>query len=62
MGARLPGRLRGPRGGRAQAGQDLHEDVTAFALRRAAAYGFEARAEDFGGRLCSEARLVAGVR
>ena len=37
-------------------------DVTAFALRRAAAYGFEARCEDFGARLCSEARLVAGVR
>jgi hypothetical protein len=37
-------------------------DVTAFALRRAAAHGFEARCEDFGARLCSEARLVAGVR
>jgi hypothetical protein len=36
-------------------------DVTAFALRRAAAHGFEARCED-GARLCSEARLVAGVR
>jgi copper oxidase (laccase) domain-containing protein len=39
----------------------LH-DVTAFALRRATAYGFDARCEDFGARLCSEARLVAGVR
>jgi len=43
-------------------GMTYMKDVTAFALRRAAAYGFEARAEDFGGRLCSEARLVAGVR
>ena len=43
-------------------GQTYMRDVTAFALRRAAAYGFEARSEDFGDRLCSEARLIAGVR
>ena len=33
-----------------------------FALRRAAAYGFTARSEDYGPRLCSEMRLAAGVR
>ncbi|SEI89941.1 hypothetical protein SAMN05216567_103640 [Variovorax sp. OK605] len=43
-------------------GRTYLRDVTAFALRRAAAYGFEARSEDFGARLCSEARLIAGVR
>ncbi|NVM88626.1 hypothetical protein [Variovorax sp. SG517] len=37
-------------------------DVTAFALRRAAAYGFEVRCEDYGPRLCSEVRLIAGAR
>lgn len=45
-----------------QPGLTYLRDVTAFALRRAAAYGFEARCEDFGPRLCSEARLIAGVR
>jgi len=43
-------------------GRTYLHDVTAFALRRAAAYGFDVRCEDFGARLCSEARLVAGVR
>jgi len=43
-------------------GRTYMRDVTAFALRRAAAYGFEARSEDFGARLCSEARLLSGAR
>ncbi|RUR70464.1 hypothetical protein ABL849_09895 [Variovorax sp. 375MFSha3.1] len=43
-------------------GSTYLRDVTAFALRRAAAYGFAARSEDYGPRLCSEMRLAAGVR
>ena len=43
-------------------GRTYMRDVTAFALRRAAAYGLETRCEDYGPRLCSEVRLAAGVR
>ncbi|WP_295987418.1 hypothetical protein [uncultured Variovorax sp.] len=43
-------------------GRTYMRDVTAFALRRAAAYGLETRCEDYGPRLCSEMRLTAGVR